>query len=222
MTCARTLRVERVHRSRIRVYPVSESAKFPQIFQKYNLEFKPDIVGLFETHVSGVKTDKIIAKLGFQYSHRLEAMGFSGEIWIGWRESIRIEIVHNHSQFVLTRVSGCVPTQFLTLHLFTAVLSAKRNENGEWLFEEAELQLKAIIFFKKLYGEQSVGMKNLSISNFPRLDHSDFLLLGKEVLVDEIKITLFKMSPMKSSGSDGFHALFFQSQWELVAGAVCK
>ncbi|KAK5836203.1 hypothetical protein PVK06_011961 [Gossypium arboreum] len=38
-----------------------------------------------ETRVSGVKADLIIANLGFQFSHHVEAIGFSGGIWIGWK-----------------------------------------------------------------------------------------------------------------------------------------
>lgn len=51
--------------------------KFPWIFQKYNREFKPDIVELLETRVSGGKANEIIANLDFQYSHRVKAVGFS-------------------------------------------------------------------------------------------------------------------------------------------------
>ncbi|MBA0549094.1 hypothetical protein Golob_020150, partial [Gossypium lobatum] len=56
------------------------NTKFPQIFYKYNREFKHDIVSLFETRVSGGKVDKIIANLGFQYSHRVEAIGLSSGV----------------------------------------------------------------------------------------------------------------------------------------------
>ncbi|MBA0838857.1 hypothetical protein Goarm_004645, partial [Gossypium armourianum] len=44
------------------------------------MEHKPDIICLLETRVSGSKADKIIAKLGFQYSHRVEAIGYAGGI----------------------------------------------------------------------------------------------------------------------------------------------
>ncbi|KAA3488056.1 reverse transcriptase [Gossypium australe] len=30
------------------------------------------------------------------------------------------------------------------------------------------------------------------------------------------------MAPLKAPGSDGYHAIFFQSQWDLVGGAVCE
>ncbi|XP_017620776.1 uncharacterized protein LOC108464989 [Gossypium arboreum] len=62
--------------------------KFPSIFWEYNREHKSDLVGLLETRVSGPKADSIISKLGFECSHRVEAVGFSGGIWIGWKDYI--------------------------------------------------------------------------------------------------------------------------------------
>ncbi|KAH1040749.1 hypothetical protein J1N35_042492 [Gossypium stocksii] len=59
----------------------------------YNREYKPDLIDLLETRVSGSKADSIIAKLGFDFSHRVEAVGFSGEIWIGWKDSISVDIL---------------------------------------------------------------------------------------------------------------------------------
>ncbi|MBA0603865.1 hypothetical protein Gorai_000030 [Gossypium raimondii] len=56
------------------------SSKFPRIFCEYNQEYKPDIISLLENRVSGGKFDSIIASLGFQYSHRVETISFSGGI----------------------------------------------------------------------------------------------------------------------------------------------
>ncbi|MBA0551780.1 hypothetical protein Golob_022646, partial [Gossypium lobatum] len=67
------------------------NVKFPRIFQKFNMEYKPDIVSLLKPRVSGAKADNIIAKLGFQHSHRVEAIGFFGGIWLGWKDSFLLE-----------------------------------------------------------------------------------------------------------------------------------
>ncbi|MBA0785623.1 hypothetical protein Gotri_027036 [Gossypium trilobum] len=55
--------------------------KFLRVFQEYNAEHRPDIVCLVEPRVSGTKANIIIEKLGFNHSHRVEAVGFSGGIW---------------------------------------------------------------------------------------------------------------------------------------------
>ncbi|KAK5846853.1 hypothetical protein PVK06_003153 [Gossypium arboreum] len=54
---------------------IGSNATIP--LEKYNREFKPDIVDLLETRVSGGKANEIIANLDFQYSHRVKAVGFS-------------------------------------------------------------------------------------------------------------------------------------------------
>ncbi|MBA0743457.1 hypothetical protein Gogos_006130 [Gossypium gossypioides] len=53
--------------------------------------------------------------------------------------------------------------------------------------------------------------------SFLNLDRSDVLFLNKEVSKEEIKTALFDMAPLKSIGSDGFHALFFQNLWDRIA-----
>ncbi|KAG8478710.1 hypothetical protein CXB51_028595 [Gossypium anomalum] len=53
------------------------SVKFPQVFREYNMEYKHDIISLLEPRVNGTKADNIIAKLGFQCSHLVEAIGYS-------------------------------------------------------------------------------------------------------------------------------------------------
>ncbi|KAH1066052.1 hypothetical protein J1N35_031039 [Gossypium stocksii] len=57
------------------------SSKFLRAFREYNLEHKPDIVCLLETRVSGKKANAIIDKLGFDFSHRIEAISFAGS-WV--------------------------------------------------------------------------------------------------------------------------------------------
>ena len=39
--------------------------------------------------------------------------------------------------------------------------------------------------------------------------------------MEEIKATLFSMGPFKALGLDGLHAIFFQSQWEVVGESLC-
>ncbi|KAA3485757.1 reverse transcriptase [Gossypium australe] len=82
------------------------SSKFIRAFREYNNEYKPDIVCLLEPRVSGQKAYSIIDKLGFERSHRIESNGFSGGIWVGWKDNISISIIYNHPQFMLLRVKG--------------------------------------------------------------------------------------------------------------------
>ncbi|MBA0762791.1 hypothetical protein Gotri_012359, partial [Gossypium trilobum] len=52
-------------------------SSFLDFLCEYNREYKPNIVSLLETRVSGGKVDKIIVSLGFQRSHMVKTVGFS-------------------------------------------------------------------------------------------------------------------------------------------------
>ncbi|KAH1114530.1 hypothetical protein J1N35_007908 [Gossypium stocksii] len=56
---------------------------------------------------------------------------------------------------------------------------------------------------------------------FPCLKDEDLNFLNRPVSNEEIKVVLFYMAPLKALGSDGFHALFYQSQWDHVGTSVC-
>ena len=78
--------------------------KFPSIFKSYVATYKPIIVALLEPRVSGTSADRVIRRLGFHNSHRVEANGFSGGIWLLWRDSVQVTVIANHSQFIHSEV----------------------------------------------------------------------------------------------------------------------
>ncbi|MBA0671861.1 hypothetical protein Goklo_029174 [Gossypium klotzschianum] len=84
-----------------------------------------------------------------------------------------------------------------------------------------DIQEEAVNYFQKLYGEKPSRLEKLPLSHFPPLENSDIDFLQKEVTNEEIKTTLFDMAPLKAPGSDGYHAFFFQNQWDNIGGAVC-
>ncbi|KAH1055846.1 hypothetical protein J1N35_033911 [Gossypium stocksii] len=57
-----------------------------------------------DRQISGNRADSIIAKMGWDKSHRVKTVGFSGGIWIGWNNSIDLKIVGNHLQFILASI----------------------------------------------------------------------------------------------------------------------
>ncbi|MBA0602746.1 hypothetical protein Gorai_002916 [Gossypium raimondii] len=65
-------------------------------------------------------------------------------------------------------------------------------------------------------------MGMLPPNSFPNLDNCDSQFLGKEVSNDEIKATLFYMALLKAPGGDGFQALSFQKQWDLIGLEICE
>ncbi|KAK9175331.1 hypothetical protein WN944_027337 [Citrus x changshan-huyou] len=62
--------------------------------------YTSSMVVMFEPRISGQKANNFIRGCGFERSHRIEAVGFSGGIWILWRDFLTVEIILNHKQFV--------------------------------------------------------------------------------------------------------------------------
>ncbi|MBA0699332.1 hypothetical protein Goari_000980, partial [Gossypium aridum] len=111
------------------------NVKFPRIFPEYNMEYKPDIVSLLEQRVSGAKADSIIAKLGFQYSYRVEVIGYFRGIWLGWKDFVRLEVVCSHLQFILTqndlRSKNPLGQIFwIAIGYFNTILSSSEKSGG--------------------------------------------------------------------------------------------
>ncbi|KAK8625827.1 hypothetical protein V6N13_056984 [Hibiscus sabdariffa] len=79
--------------------------KFFSTARQYLLDVKLDLVIFVEPRVIGRKADVIIASLGFSYSHRVEATGFSGGIWILWFNSVKVDVELNHFQFFHCRIT---------------------------------------------------------------------------------------------------------------------
>ena len=68
--------------------------------------YEPDIVAILEPKVSGAKADYFIKGNGFEFSHRVEAEGFAGGIWILWNRDFTMEFVVNHKQYIHFKVTN--------------------------------------------------------------------------------------------------------------------
>lgn len=66
---------------------------------------KPNIMALVEPRISRSNADKVVRKLGFKRSHRIEANGFASGIWLFWNnDEIHIDILLNRKQLMYTRI----------------------------------------------------------------------------------------------------------------------
>ncbi|KAK8582503.1 hypothetical protein V6N13_069280 [Hibiscus sabdariffa] len=81
------------------------SRNFVRVTCQYLRDHSPDIIGFVETRISGSTADRVIDALNFPYSFRVEAVGFSGGIWLCWHDHIDVEILFSHFQFVHCRIS---------------------------------------------------------------------------------------------------------------------
>ena len=80
------------------------SGNFWRAFKTILKNYNPSMVVVMETRVSGIKADEFIKKSGFEFSHQVEAVGFSGGIWILWWNCVEVEVVINHRQFIHFKV----------------------------------------------------------------------------------------------------------------------
>lgn len=74
------------------------------LVKEYFVDFEIDVAAFLKTRVSGPKANEIISKIGLDCSYRIEARGFTGGLWICWKNSIHIQIIHNGPQFVHCRL----------------------------------------------------------------------------------------------------------------------
>lgn len=56
-------------------------------------QHQPDILALIEPKVSGANADEICMKIGFENWIRVEAVGFSGGIWIFWKKEVILNVI---------------------------------------------------------------------------------------------------------------------------------
>ena len=63
-------------------------------------KYEPKVLALVETKVSGSIADHTCRRIGFRGMHRVEALGFSGGIWVQWKDdqiALKSSIYHIRS-----------------------------------------------------------------------------------------------------------------------------
>lgn len=106
---------------------------------------RPAIVVLLEPRISGDQANWVISSLRFECSLRVEARGFSGGIWVVWRDFVWIDIIENHMQFVhmfikirnievgfFTTIYGS-PNRVLRRSLWVDLVHISVSMNDRWL-----------------------------------------------------------------------------------------
>ncbi|XP_073304620.1 uncharacterized protein [Primulina huaijiensis] len=108
-------------------------------------KFNPSVLGLLEPRVSGSHADDICNKMGYDNWLRVEAVGFSGGIWIFWKDDLGLKIIYSHPQFVLVKVdTGTSIPWFLSIvygspnatlrkRLWNDLSNENLNIEGPWI-----------------------------------------------------------------------------------------
>ncbi|XP_021721528.1 uncharacterized protein LOC110689107 [Chenopodium quinoa] len=106
----------------------------------------PTMLALVETHLSGEQAQKVCDRIGFSGQTRVDAQGFSGGIWLFWKnDEIEVTVLDNHSRHITVEIArrGEEPWVFsaiyanpdLTLRkdLWREMENLKNSINGPWL-----------------------------------------------------------------------------------------
>lgn len=70
------------------------------MLKEYFRDFNPNVVMLVETRISGLKAKSVVKSIRMPNSHRVEARGFSGGIWILWKSEVLVDVEINDFKFV--------------------------------------------------------------------------------------------------------------------------
>ncbi|XP_019198960.1 PREDICTED: uncharacterized protein LOC109192713 [Ipomoea nil] len=121
------------------------SRSFRRTLKQYLREHKSVITCLLEPRVSGSQANDICFDLGFDEWCRVEAVGFSGGIWVLWKSTISVTILHTHPQFILLDIVDSdsllwkfsvvygSPDHSLRNELFSCLSHDALNLQGAWL-----------------------------------------------------------------------------------------
>lgn len=98
-----------------------------------------------------------------------------------------------------------------------------KDDMGNWLLDNNEIKEYVVSYFSKLYTKEDEFYKPYPIRNaFPVFERSQLQGFSLAVDDEEIKNVVFCMNALKAPGIDGLHALFYQTQWNVVGNSVCK
>lgn len=99
-----------------------------------------------------------------------------------------------------------------------------QSEGGEWIWEPKELKKMVFDNFAKLYSEEDsrLGLFDVPRGRFPVISVADYDELYRPFTEENVKEALFSTNPLKASGPDGYHAIFYQSNWDIVCNEVNK
>ncbi|KAL4304528.1 hypothetical protein GQ457_10G007360 [Hibiscus cannabinus] len=80
--------------------PGASDPGFRRSFKLLIRKQQPDMVAIMEPRISGAEADRFVRFMQFDFLYRVEAVGFSGGIWILWKNTVRFDVLAVSKQFV--------------------------------------------------------------------------------------------------------------------------
>ncbi|KAE8673707.1 hypothetical protein F3Y22_tig00111774pilonHSYRG00034 [Hibiscus syriacus] len=104
----------------------------------------------------------------------------------------------------------------------TNYINSLKTQDGSWCSDQNQFRTMIVEFCKELFSKPAATHRRYAVrGSFPdnpgNLQDKTTRLITKE----EIKQVMLDMAPLKAPGVDGFHAMFYQRNWEMVDDSVC-
>ncbi|XP_019152396.1 PREDICTED: uncharacterized protein LOC109149189 [Ipomoea nil] len=96
-----------------------------------------------------------------------------------------------------------------------------KDDNDNWVSEKAKLEAMVQNYFKGLYRKENEESNHDDFTGmFPPIQEEQWLHMNRQVTKDEVRDALMEMAPLKASGPDGLHAMFYQKSWSIVGDSL--
>lgn len=153
-------------------------------------------------------------------------LALKDQLWQEYQSIVKYEEAYWFQQAKSKWISlGDLNTRFFHM---VAIQKRRRNKvtalqdsAEQWIYEDQVIKELVLTFYSDLY---SPGMPSDFAFNyehsFPPIMNSDMILIESPISIEETKNALFSMKNYKSPGPDGFHPLFFKSQWDIIGDSL--
>lgn len=91
------------------------------------------MVNTKKPRIRGKVADHIIRNIGYSHSHRTEAAGFSGGIWMLWNDNVEVFVLANNLQYVHAKVMKNNSLAFVVTAVYASPNPARRNVLWDYL-----------------------------------------------------------------------------------------
>ena len=102
-------------------------------------------------------------------------------------------------------------------------VAAIRNDVGDWIIDKDQIKEYMASYISSLFSDDGIAVStDIPVDVFPELPPQSWASLSKPFSHLEIEEVVKNLGALRAPGPDGFQALFFQKNWELVKENVLK
>ncbi|CAL1354334.1 unnamed protein product [Linum trigynum] len=100
-------------------------------------------------------------------------------------------------------------------------IDSLKGPNGEWISDYQELAAMVFNSVASLFVQDNDNYKDLMPKMaFPRINQEDLTILLRPFRGEDIHRAIHEMKPFQAPGPDGFHAAFYQREWQVVGRSL--